>query len=162
MRASVRYLAAAPREDLAELRLLIELPALRRLADRGLSGQELSLVRGLASATTRAARSRDVPGYLRADMAFHLGLLDLAGDPALSGLARLLLAPGRLSAPCPERSDSLLARAAREHSELIEMVADGMVSAADHLMRHHLSRLQAGRPVPARVAGPDSAGAAGA
>jgi DNA-binding GntR family transcriptional regulator len=162
MRASVRYLAAAPRGDLAELRLLIELPALRRLADRGLSDQELTLVKGLADATMRAARSRDVPGYLLADMVFHLCLLDLTGDPALSDVARLLLAPDRLGPSHPERSDSLMAREAREHGELVEMFADGMVSAADQLMRQHLSRLRAGRPVPARIAEPDPSGAAGA
>jgi DNA-binding GntR family transcriptional regulator len=127
--------------ELAELRLLLELPAVRRLADRGLSDQEHALAKMLADATIRAARSRDILAYLRADMAFHLGLVALTADPALSGIARLLLAPDSRRAPRPEESGRLMARAAREHQELVGMLADGAVSAADHLLRIHLSRL---------------------
>jgi DNA-binding GntR family transcriptional regulator len=156
---SVRYRAAAGAGDLAELRLLVELPALRRLADRGLSDQELALVRKLADATVRAARSGDVPGYLRADMLFHLRLLELTGDPALSGIARLLLAADRVSAPSGD-AGSILEREAREHRELIGMIADGMVSAADNLLRLHLSRQLGARPEPARLAHPESVGIA--
>jgi DNA-binding GntR family transcriptional regulator len=160
MAASVRYLVATRREDLAELRLLIELPALRRLADRGLSDEELALVRQLAEATARAARGGDVLGYLRADMVFHLSLLELTGDPALSDVARILLAPERASAPDAQKSNDLMAREAREHNELIGMFADGMVAAADHLLRTHLARLPAGGPTPALPAepGPDRRG----
>jgi DNA-binding GntR family transcriptional regulator len=138
--ANIRYFPATQPADLAELRLLIELPALRRLADRGLYDEELGLARKLANTSMRAAHSRDVLGYQRADMAFHLYLLELAGDPALSGLARLLLAPDRMCASGARDSELLLAREAREHAELVGMCADGMVSAADHLLRLHLSR----------------------
>jgi DNA-binding GntR family transcriptional regulator len=158
MAASVRRCTAAQPGELTELRLLIELSALRRLADRGVSDQELALVRKLADDTVRSARGGDVPGYLRADMGFHRCLLDLTGDPALAGIARLLLAPDQSGAPRAE----LMTREAREHRELADLVADGMVSAADHLLRLHLSRLTAGWPPPARVAGPESIGCAGA
>jgi DNA-binding GntR family transcriptional regulator len=160
MAATIRYCPATQADDLTDFRLLIELPAVRRLADRGLSDQELALVQKLADATTRAARSGDVPGYLRADMVFHLCLLDLTRDPALSEVARLLLTPDRT---CPkEVSDCLMAREAREHSELVGLLGDGMVSAADHLLRLHLSRPSAGRPASARLAEPESISAAGA
>jgi DNA-binding GntR family transcriptional regulator len=156
---SVRYCAAADAGDLAELRLLVQLPALRRLADRGLSDQELALVRKLADATVRAARSGDVLGYLRADMVFHLRLLELTDDPAVPGIARLLLAPDRVSAQSAD-AGPLLEREAREHHELIGMFADGMVSAADNLLRLHLSRQLGARPEPAHLAHPGSIGVA--
>ena len=162
MAASVSYCAAAQPEELTELRLLIELPALRRLADRGLSDQELVLVTKLADETARPARSGDILGYQRADMAFHLCLLELTGDPVLAGTARLLLAPDRLCAPRAEEPGYLMVYEAREHRELVGMLADGMVSAADDLLRLHLSRLSAGRPAPARVARPEFVGCAGA
>ena len=126
--------------DLTELLELIELPALRKLADRGMSDQELALLRKLAGATMRSARSGDVLGYLRADMIFHLYLLELTGDPALSEIARILLAPAPICAP---RVQDLMAREAREHRELVEMLADEMISAADDLLRRHLSRRSA-------------------
>jgi DNA-binding GntR family transcriptional regulator len=146
-------------EELAELRLLIELRALRRLADRGLSAQELTLVTKLAEDTAWSARRGDVPGNLLADRVFHLCLLELTGDPVLAGIARLLVAGGRCAPPA-EEPGSLMVREAREHHELARLLADGMVSAADDLLRRHLSPLSADRPV--RVAGPVSISWAGA
>jgi DNA-binding GntR family transcriptional regulator len=142
--------------DLTELRLLVELPALRKLADRGLSDQELAVVRKLAGATMRSARNGDVLGYLRADMTFHLCLLELTGDPALSGVARLLLAPGAMPAPRIEESGHLMTAGALEHCELVNMLADEMVNAADGLLRRHVSRLWPCQPAPARLVGPEA------
>ena len=160
MAASVRCYAAAQPGQLTELRQLMELSALRRLADRGLSDHELALVTKLAGDTVRLARGGDVAGYQRADVDFHLCLLELTDDPALAGIARLLLAPDRSSAPRAE----VMRRAAREHRELAALLAGGMVSAADHLLRLHLCRRQdpAAWPSPALVAGPESIGRAGA
>jgi len=160
MAATTGYRPATQAQDLTDFRLLIELPAVRRLADRGLSDQELALVQKVADATTRAARSRDVPGYLRADMVFHLCLLELIRDPVLSEVARFLLTPDRTCTA--EVSDCLMAREAREHSELVGLLADGMVSPADHLLRLHLSRLSANRSASARLTEPESISAAGA
>jgi len=152
--------ATRPR-GLTELRLLVELAALRKLADRGLSDQELAVARKLAGATMRSARNGDVLGYLRADMTFHLCLLELTGDPALSGIARLLLAPGAAPAPrieesCIEESGHVMAAGALEHCELVNMLADEMVNTADGLLRRHVSRLWPGQPAPARLAGPEA------
>jgi DNA-binding GntR family transcriptional regulator len=160
MAASFRHCPPASSADLAEFRLLIELPAVRRLADRGLSDQELALVQSLADATLQASRSADVRGYLRADTAFHLCLLELASDPVHCEVARLVLTPDRTCAP--EMSDYLMAREAREHAELVGLLADGLVSQADHLLRLHLSRLAASGPASAAVAAPASVSAAGA
>ena len=135
----------------------MELSALRRLADRGLSDQELALVRKLADDAVGAARSGDILGYLRADMVFHLYLLELTGDPAVTEIARLLLAPDRLCAPRAGEPGYLMTHQAREHRQLSGLLADGMVSAADHLLRLHLSRSSAGWPTPARVAGQNGA-----
>jgi DNA-binding GntR family transcriptional regulator len=160
MAATIRYCPATQADDLTDFRLLIELPGVRRLADRGLSDQEFAHIQKLAGATMRAARCGDVLGYLRADMAFHLCLLELTSDPARSDVARLLLTPDRTCAA--DVSDCLMACDAREHSELAGLLADGMVSQADHLLRLHLSRLSAGRPASARLAEPRSVSTAGA
>lgn len=157
MAARVRCSAATQPRDLTELRLLVELPALRKLADRGLSDQELIVLRKLADATMRPARDGDVPGYLQADMLFHLYLVELTDDPVLFALARLLVAPDPVHAPGPEESGHLMAAGAREHRELVNMLTDDLISAADDLLRRHVSRSWAGRPAPAPVlAGPES------
>jgi DNA-binding GntR family transcriptional regulator len=150
MAAGFPYFPATQPADLAELRLLIELPALRRLADRGLSGQELVLAGNLADTTVRASRSGDVLEYTRADTAFHLCLLELTGEPAVCEVARLLLAPDRGSPRGAEEPNLHMVHEAREHAELVGMLADGMVSAADHLLRLHLSR-RSGGPAASRT-----------
>jgi DNA-binding GntR family transcriptional regulator len=154
MTARFHWFAAAQPEDLTGLRLLMELTALRKLAGRGLSEQELALIRNLADATMRSAKRGDVPGYLQADVTLHLCLLELTGDPALSEIARLLLVPDPMHAPHAVESVDLMAREAREHRELVDMLADNRVSAADDLLRLHLSRLPTGRPAAARAARP--------
>jgi DNA-binding GntR family transcriptional regulator len=169
MAASVRHCAGAQPRELAELRLLIELPAMRRLADRGLSDQELALAGNLADGTVRAARSGDIFAYLRADVAFHRCLLELTGDPALAAIAQLpLLAPDRWFAAGAGEPDYFMAREAREHRELAGLLADGMVSAVDRLLRRHLSGPSANRQAlcgpsasrqaAARAAGPEFIG----
>jgi DNA-binding GntR family transcriptional regulator len=100
----------------------------------------------------RSARRGDVPGYLQADMTFHLCLLELTGDPALSEIARLLLASGPVHEPSAQESRDLMARAAREHHELVDALADDRLSAADDLLRRHLSRPPAERLMPAHLA----------
>jgi DNA-binding GntR family transcriptional regulator len=134
-----------------ELRLLLELSAVRKLADRGLSGPELAVVRKLADAAMRSARSGDVPGYRQADIAFHLYLLELTGEAALAEVGRVLLARGPAHAPPAEPPVHLMAAGAREHYELVNMLNDELVNAADDLLRHHVSRLWAGRPSPGRA-----------
>jgi DNA-binding GntR family transcriptional regulator len=134
----LRDLATQP-GDLTELRLLVELPALRKLADRGLSDSELAVVRKLADATVRLARSGDVAAYRQADMAFHLYLLELAGDPTRSEVARLLHVRSPISAPRVEESSHLMSAGAREHCELVNMLTEDLVTAADDLLRHHVS-----------------------
>jgi DNA-binding GntR family transcriptional regulator len=144
MAATVRCSAAIQPRDLTELRLLVELSALRKLADRGLSDQEFAVARELAGATVRSARSGDVLGYLQADMVFHLYMMELTGDPAVSEVARLLLAPSPMPAPRAAESDQLIV-AAREHGELADLLGDDRVSAADDLLRHHVSQPWAGQ-----------------
>jgi hypothetical protein len=146
MAKSVRHSAAAQPSDPTELRLLIELPALRKLADRGLSDEELTMTRQLAGATMRPALSGDLVGYLLADMNFHLYLLELTGDPALSQVARLLLAPAVEHGPQDAELGRHMAVGAQEHREIVNLLADDMVNAAEDLLRQHLARHGARRP----------------
>jgi DNA-binding GntR family transcriptional regulator len=148
--------AAAQSQNLTELRLLVELHALRKLAGRGLSDSELAVSRKLADATMRPARSGDVLGYLHADMVFHLYLWELTGDPAVSEVARLLLAPDPRHAPRVAESRHLMTAGAREHRALVNLLADDLAGAADDLLRHHISRPWAGQSAPARYAGLES------
>lgn len=143
--------------DVIELRSLVELSALRRLAERGLRDEDMEAMRRLAAATMRSALSSDGRGYRRADVAFHRQLLALTGDRALLQAGRSLVAASVEPRPCadqgpcahPGQSAGLAANGAREHAQLLTMLADDDWSAADDLLRRHI----AGSP-PGRDGGP--------
>jgi DNA-binding GntR family transcriptional regulator len=157
MAGMVRCSVSTQSQDLTELRLLVELSALRKLADRGLSDPEFAVIRDLADATMQSARSGDVRGYRQADTVFHLYLLELAGAQAGTEVARLLLAPVLMHAVPAEESGRLMAAGAHEHRELVTLLADDMFSAADDLLRRHVSVPCASGSAPAPVvAGPGS------
>jgi DNA-binding GntR family transcriptional regulator len=139
MATGITALGTAQRAEPIDLRSLLQLTAIRKLADRGLSGEETEDIRRLARATVRSAASGDVHGYLQADIVFHLRLLDLLGDPLLSGTARLLLAPRPEGVLGCGQAGQDITLAARQHIELICLIADEMVSEAEDLLRLHLS-----------------------
>lgn len=153
MARSACYSAAAQPRGRTELRLLIEMRALRELADRGLCDEELAVMRQLACATMRLARCGDVSGYRQANMIFHLRLLELAGDPAAAEVARLLLAPRVGHRPGGGELGAPMAACARQHGEIVNLLADDMVSAAGDLLRHHVSQHGAMASAGERVAG---------
>jgi DNA-binding GntR family transcriptional regulator len=129
---------ASQTESATELRLLVELSALRKLAERGFSDRELSAVRALATAGMRSARSGDVIAYLQADVAFHQHLVDLAGDTELSEVGRLVLGAGPAHARGVQEAGQVMAAGAREHHDLVNKLADDMIRAAEDVLRHHI------------------------
>jgi DNA-binding GntR family transcriptional regulator len=131
--------------DVAELRTLIELPALRGLADRGLTDEELATSQRLARATVRSARTRDLRGYLEADAAFHLYLLGLTGNPVLAEVERLLLGIRAAHWPAGAELAQRMEIGAGEHGEIVALLADDRVSAAGEMLRQHVA---AGLPGP--------------
>jgi DNA-binding GntR family transcriptional regulator len=123
----------------AELWTLIEVTALRKLADRGMTDEELATSRRLARATVRPARGGDLPGYLEADAAFHLHLLGLTSSPVQAAVARLLL--GSLAAHRSGEGEGAqrMEIGAGEHGEILVLLADDRVSAASEIARQHVA-----------------------
>ncbi|MFG3658511.1 GntR family transcriptional regulator [Streptomyces sp. NPDC047706] len=72
--------------ELAEVRRLIEVPVILRLA-RAVPGERWAQLRPLAEATVRAASSGCGVTYAEADRAFHRGVLGLAGNEQLVRIA---------------------------------------------------------------------------
>jgi DNA-binding GntR family transcriptional regulator len=117
-----------------ELRLLVELAAIREVTDRGFGDAELETMRRLANATVRSARRNDARGFLDADISFHAYLPHLTGNSALLGIERLLLS----REPGGEDTHRPLLAAANEHAALVNLLADDLISAASDLLRHHI------------------------
>jgi DNA-binding GntR family transcriptional regulator len=132
--------------EMIELRLLVEIPAVRKVADQGVSDSELAALQRLAAATMACARDGDILGYINADLAFHLYLLELAGNRQLVEVVRVLRSRSRLYGLRDSDFARFMRQNAREHLDLVGLIADGRVSAIDDLLRRHLSAIAAGWP----------------
>ncbi|MFP3987201.1 GntR family transcriptional regulator [Streptomyces sp. E11-3] len=125
--------------ELAEVRALLEVPVVLRLA-RTLPSSRWAELWPLADATSAAAARGDLASYGDADRAFHRGLLALSGNQQLVLVADDLhrrsqwpLAHG----PVTRRAD-LVADAA-EHSALLEALTAQDLQVVQSLMREHFT-----------------------
>ncbi|MFJ6937740.1 GntR family transcriptional regulator [Streptomyces sp. NPDC101132] len=139
-----RVIERTPRElaELAEVRGLLEVPVLLRLARTVPAGTWPSL-RPLAAATTAAAAAGDVAGYAESDRAFHRAVLALAGNEQLLLVADDLHRRSQWplpGAPAVRRAD-LVADAA-EHSALLEALIAQDLPVVESLVREHFAGSQ--------------------
>lgn len=126
-------------DEITEVRALIEVPTVARIAASPEGAEEL---RPLAEAIVAAAERLDILGYVKADQAFHLGLLTLAGNAHLVGVVRELRHRSRLYGPPRLAERGELLPSAHEHLRLLDVVTAGDVKAAETLMRHHLRQVR--------------------
>jgi DNA-binding GntR family transcriptional regulator len=90
--------------DILEVRLLLEVPTVRRLAERGVREADLAALLALADETVRTAEEPDIVGHVAADLQFHLALLDLWGNDEITEAVRALRSRSRLAGLCPPRT----------------------------------------------------------
>lgn len=136
-----RVVERTPRElaELAEVRALIEVPVMLRLARTVTAGRWAGL-RPLAEATAAAAARGDLAEYGEADRAFHRAVLGLAGNEQLVAVADGLHRRSQwplVSPPALRRAD-LVADAA-EHGALLDALAAGDLTVVESLVREHFT-----------------------
>lgn len=126
--------------ELAEVRALIEVPVMLRLA-RTVPGDRWVELRPLAEASVRAAASGCRATYAEADRIFHRALLALSGNEQLVAIADDLHRRSQWpSADGPARRGraDLVADAA-EHMSLLEALAAGELDVVQTLAREHFA-----------------------
>ncbi|MGW5635874.1 GntR family transcriptional regulator [Streptomyces sp. NPDC003832] len=107
--------------ELAEVRALIEVPVMLRLA-RTVPAERWAALRPLAEATVRAAASGCRATYAESDRAFHSAVLSLAGNEQLVRIAEDLHRRSQwplVGAPASRGRADLIADAA-EHTALLD------------------------------------------
>ncbi|MFJ1748298.1 GntR family transcriptional regulator [Streptomyces sp. NPDC088116] len=125
--------------ELAEVRALIEVPVMLRLA-RTVPAEQWAELSPLAEATGRAAAVGDRAAYVESDRAFHRALLSLSGNRQLVMVADDLHRRSqwpRVSAPATRRAD-LVADAA-EHSALLDALMARDLPVVQSLIREHFT-----------------------
>lgn len=124
------------RGEVYELRMLIEVDAVRRVAERGVSDEEATWLRELCEAIINAGDSRDSVEYLEADQRFHVGLVSLLGNSRLTLIVENLRDQSRINGGYDEID--LIERSVLEHRAITEAVVAGDPQLARELMARHL------------------------
>ncbi|MFB7916410.1 GntR family transcriptional regulator [Streptomyces sp. NPDC056061] len=130
-----------PRElaELAEVRALVEVPVMLRLA-RTVPPARWCALRPLAEAAVAAAALGDRAGYAECDRAFHGAVLSLGGNEQLVAIADELHRRSqwpRANNPATRRAD-LLADAA-EHTALLDALIAQDLAVAQSLVHEHFT-----------------------
>ncbi|MEV0000323.1 GntR family transcriptional regulator [Streptomyces sp. NPDC050848] len=136
-----RVTERTPRElaELAEVRALIEVPIMLRLA-RTIPAARWTELKPLAEATATAAARGDRAHYAEADRAFHRAVLSLAGNEQLLAVADDLHRRSQwplVSGPVTRHGD-LVADAA-EHTALLDALIAQDVTVVQSLVREHFT-----------------------
>lgn len=128
-------------DELTELRRLVEVPTVGRLAGR-IPAARRDHLRELAARITAHAAAGDLIGYVEADRRFHLELLASAGNRQLVELVDRLRARTRLYGLGRLAAQGQLTRSAAEHGELLDALAAGDPTEAQALMARHIGHVR--------------------
>jgi DNA-binding GntR family transcriptional regulator len=134
-------------DNIAQIRLLIEVPTISQVASR-LTPSRFENLAVAAEAIERAAADGDVLEYLDADRRFHVELISAIGNARLTDLVDRLRRQARLFGLKDLAKSGRLMASAREHRMLLDALRVQDIRAAKNLMRAHIGHtrgLWAGR-----------------
>ncbi|MEU3393754.1 GntR family transcriptional regulator [Streptomyces albidoflavus] len=126
--------------ELAEVRALIEVPVMLRLA-HSVPADQWTALRPLAEETVAAAETGDRARYADSDRAFHSAVLGLGGNRQLTSVAADLHRRAQwplVTGPLSRRRADLVADAA-QHLALLEALAGRDLPAVQTLVREHFA-----------------------
>jgi DNA-binding GntR family transcriptional regulator len=138
-------------EDLVEIvqvRQMLEVPAMVAVT-ADFPHHRAPEFRELADRIVEAVRRADLAAYLAADVAFHLGLLELTGNRRLVNLVADMRSQTRMTGLADMLGTAELTESANEHHLLLELMADGRADDVRALMTRHVGHVLgwwAGRP----------------
>jgi DNA-binding GntR family transcriptional regulator len=141
-------------DEISELRVMLEVPAMRAVVERASDAQLAELADVIADIES-AAEAGDVAAFLLSDREFHLGLLKLHGNGRLLRLVAQLRDQTRLAGITELAREGNLAASAREHRDILESLRRRDADRAEALMRTHLIHTRgiwAGRSEPRQTA----------
>ena len=129
-------------DELSELRALIEVPTVRRIAEAGIPAEVADRLRTLGEGIEQAAIDRDLIKHVAFDLEFHLTLLSLAGNSHLVETARMLRSRSRLYGLRSLAERDALVPSSREHVELVDLIVAGEAESAERLMNRHIRHVR--------------------
>ncbi|MFG1954226.1 GntR family transcriptional regulator [Micromonospora sp. NPDC048830] len=130
-------LTDADLDELMDLRMMLEVPGVARVAAMGLT-PDLTALREIAAETTEFAVQGDMVNFVARDRDLHLGILELTGNARLVKTVGLLRDQVRLYGLQQVAGSAAFLHSAQEHAELLDLIEAGKPDAASDLMRRHL------------------------
>lgn len=140
----VRQLSDAELDELVEVRLLLEVPTMGRVAaayDASMDA-ELTHLRALATRIEHAAEGRDLVAYVRLDTDFHAQFLALHGNESLVRTVRELRGRSRLYGLGHLAETGQLVHTVREHTDLIDHAVQRDVTSIERVITRHIGRVR--------------------
>jgi DNA-binding GntR family transcriptional regulator len=130
------------RRNVYDLRILLEIPSMARLASMNekvaARKEEFSK---LAAHMVESAKSGDIVGYLDADRSFHIGLLDILENDQLTMIVGNLRDQTRQYGLKALSERGSLVKSAEEHQPILDALIAGDKKLTAKLMTDHLSHL---------------------
>lgn len=126
------------KREVYDLRLLVEVEAVRRISSRGLSENQIAELRALCQKTIDLTNG-SLSEYLEADQEFHLKLVELLGNRRWLEIVEQLRDQSRVNGSYEHlEGDGKLLASAQEHEQITNAVIGGEPELAAALMIQHL------------------------
>lgn len=137
----VREISEHQLDEITELRALIEVPTIARLA-AVIRPDQVDQLADLSRDICAAAADGDLVAYIEADRRFHLAALSLAGNQRLVEVVCQLRSQTRLYGLSRLVAERRLTASAEEHVGLVDALRRHDVEACEQLMRRHLGHVR--------------------
>ncbi|MEX5293670.1 GntR family transcriptional regulator [Kocuria sp. CPCC 205268] len=126
------------KQEVYDLRLLVEVEAVRRVAATGVPAEQAALLRTLTEQTVEAAGAGGVLEYLEADQRFHIALVGMLGNTRWTAIVENLRDQSRINGSYHLQERGLVRSSAAEHRGITEAVVAGDPELAAQRMIRHL------------------------
>ena len=133
----VRIVTDEELDHIYEVRQMLEIPAIERLAGR-IPPPVLGSLRSLSERVDAAAERGDITTFLSLDRELHLALLGLLDNPQIVAIVGRLRDQARLYGLSRLAGSADLLQTAREHDALLDAIEGGDAATAARLMARHL------------------------
>lgn len=129
-------------DELTELRLLVEVSAVRSIAERGIDPSVMVELRRLAEAIVAAGARREFVVHNKLDLEFHSLLLSQAGNRNLVSLVTSLRIRSRIYGASALADRDELLPTLQEHVELLDLIDQRKADGAASLMARHIDHVR--------------------
>jgi DNA-binding GntR family transcriptional regulator len=136
-------LSDADRSNIYDLRLMLEVPSMAKLAATGLVCGKEAEFEDLARRAIKADTEKDIVAFIEYDRKFHLGLLDLLGNPQLTSIVEGLRDRTRLHGLRKLFDEGALSASAADHLPILGAMVSGDAALTEQLMILHLEHTMA-------------------